>query len=243
MTANEIVNLIKNADNYFTLKLQRDNETVSVSLKNEKILSPSIEYNLIEDSDIGYIYIENFSKTLDVQMEKALKKLENKGMKSLIIDLRDNTGGYLDIASKVTSMFMEKGKKIYSLSYKNEVTHYFDETTDSKKYNIIVLINENTASASEIMAAALKESYGAKIIGKKSFGKGKVQQTMELEDGSMIKYTSAYWLTPVGTCIDEIGITPDYLIENQETMDEDGNITGILDHQLEKAISILKGEL
>ncbi len=242
ISAAEVVNMIKSNKDYFTLKLKRGEEILSVSVKNENIISPNIEYNLIENTKIGYMSIDAFSSTLDIQMEKALKKLENEGITSLIIDLRNNTGGYLDMASKVTSMFIKKGEKIYSLNEKNQVNHYFDETDEHREYPIVILTNNNTASASEIMAAALKESYGADLVGETTFGKGKVQQTMKLDDGSMVKYTSAYWLTPNGTCIDEIGITPNYLVSNEEILDEEGRVTEIIDRQLEKAISILSVE-
>ena len=242
ISATEVVNMIKSNKDYFTLKLKRGEEILSVSVKNENIISPNIEYNLIENTKIGYMSIDAFSSTLDIQMEKALKKLENEGITSLIIDLRNNTGGYLDMASKVTSMFIKKGEKIYSLNEKNQVNHYFDETDEHREYPIVILTNNNTASASEIMAAALKESYGADLVGETTFGKGKVQQTMKLDDGSMVKYTSAYWLTPNGTCIDEIGITPNYLVSNEEILDEEGRVTEIIDRQLEKAINILSVE-
>lgn len=239
MSASELVALIKDNSNYFTLKLKRGEETIIVSLKNETIISPSINYKMIENTKTGYIRIETFSSTLETQVKKALNNLENAGMSSLIIDLRDDTGGYLDAASKVTSLFTKKGQIIYSLNYKNEVTNYMDETEESRAYDIVILINENTASASEIMAAALKESYGAIIVGEISFGKGKVQQTIQLDDGSMVKYTSAYWLTPNGTCIDGVGITPDYLISNEQIKNENGEIVEIKDKQLEKALEIL----
>ncbi len=242
ISATEVVNMIKSNKEYFTLKLKRGEEMLSVSVKNENIISPNIEYNVIENTKIGYMSIDAFSSTLDIQMEKALKKLENEGITSLIIDLRNNTGGYLDMASKVTSMFIKKGEKIYSLNEKNQVNHYFDETDEHREYPIVILTNNNTASASEIMAAALKESYGADLVGETTFGKGKVQQTMKLDDGSMVKYTSAYWLTPNGTCIDEIGITPNYLVSNEEILDEEGRVTEIIDRQLEKAINILSVE-
>ncbi len=242
ISATEVVNMIKSNKEYFTLKLKRGEEMLSVSVKNENIISPNIEYNVIENTKIGYMSIDAFSSTLDIQMEKALKKLENEGITSLIIDLRNNTGGYLDLASKVTSMFIKKGEKIYSLNEKNQVNHYFDETDEHREYPIVILTNNNTASASEIMAAALKESYGADLVGETTFGKGKVQQTMKLDDGSMVKYTSAYWLTPNGTCIDEIGITPNYLVSNEEILDEEGRVTEIIDRQLEKAINILSVE-
>lgn len=239
ISASEVVNMIKNNKDYFSLKLKRGEEIVSVSVKNENIMSPNIEYKVIENTKIGYMSIDAFSSTLDVQMQKALKKLESEGITSLIIDLRNNTGGYLDMASKVTSMFIKKGEKIYSLSEKNQVNHYFDETDEHREYPIIILTNNNTASASEIMTAALKESYGAVLVGETTFGKGKVQQTMKLDDGSMVKYTSAYWLTPNGTCIDEVGITPNYLVSNEEVLNEEGQIIDIIDRQLEKATSLL----
>ena len=240
MSATEVVNLIKNNKDTFTLKLQRGSEVVTVSLKNETLIAPNTEYYMIEGTTTGYLYMQTFSNTLAEQVENALKDLEDQGMTSLIIDLRNNTGGYLTAATDVANIFLEKGKRIYSLDYQNEVTNFNDDTKEHKEYKIVVLVNENTASASEILAAALKESYGATIVGETSFGKGKVQQTMKLDDGSMVKYTSAYWLTPSGTCIDGIGISPDYYIVNEEITDESGNIT-IPDAQLNKAIEVLGG--
>ena len=239
MTATEVVNLIKGSNDYFTLRLQRGTQTVSVSLKNETLIAPNIDYYMVENTNIGYLSLQTFSNTLATQVKDALNELEKSGMKSLIIDLRNNTGGYLTAATDVANMFLEKGKRIYGLNYQNNITNFNDETSEHKEYEIVVLINENTASASEILAAALKESYGATLVGETSFGKGKVQQTMKLDDGSMVKYTSAYWLTPNGTCIDGTGINPDYYIVNEEVTDEAGNIT-IPDAQLNKAIEVLQ---
>ena len=239
MTATEVVNLIKGSNDYFTLKLQRGTQTISVSLKNETLIAPNIDYYMVENTNIGYLSLQTFSNTLATQVKDALNELEKSGMKSLIIDLRNNTGGFLTAATDVANMFLEKGKRIYGLNYQNNITNFNDETSEHKEYEIVVLINENTASASEILAAALKESYGATLVGETSFGKGKVQQTMKLDDGSMVKYTSAYWLTPNGTCIDGIGINPDYYIVNEEVTDEAGNIT-IPDAQLNKAIEVLQ---
>lgn len=240
LSASEVVSQIKKITNDFTLRLKRGEEYISVTTKNEKIISPSIEYKMIDNTKIGYLYIEAFSKTLETQVKKALTNLESLEMESLIIDLRDDTGGYLDASNDVASIFLEKGKRIYSLDYKNEITHYDDKTSESKNYKIVILINENTASAAEILAAALKESYGATIVGEKSFGKGKVQQTVDLSTGSMIKYTSAYWLTPKGDCIDKLGIIPDYQISNEIITDENNNVTDVIDKQLDKAVSLLQ---
>lgn len=239
MNASDIVDLIKKSDDYFTLKLTRGDINVTATLKNENIISPNIDYKIIENTNIGYLYIQTFSNTLDVQIREALTELENSGITSLIIDVRNNTGGYLDAATKVANMFLTKGKRIYSLDYKGELTHFDDETEEHREYNIAVLVNESTASASEILAAALKESYGAQIIGETTFGKGKVQQTMKLEGGTMVKYTSSYWNTPNGNCIDGKGIVPDYLLSNEVLTDENGTITELIDKQLEKAIEVL----
>lgn len=239
LSADEVVSLIKNTTGEFKLQLQRGDNIVEVTLKNELLITPNIDYYMIDNTKTGYLYMETFSNTLATQVKDALAELESEGMTSLIIDLRNNTGGYLTAATDVASIFLEKGKRIYSLEYQDEVTNYNDKTREHKEYEIVVIINENTASASEILAAALKESYGATIVGATSFGKGKVQQTMQLDDGSMVKYTSAYWLTPSGTCIDNTGIVPDYQVMNQVLTDESGNTTGTVDSQLDKAIEVL----
>ena len=157
-----------------------------------------------------------------------------EGIDNLIIDVRNNTGGYLKAATDIASMFLEKGKIIYSLENKKTKDVYKDETKDSKNYSVVVLINESSASASEILAAALKESYNAQLVGKKSYGKGKVQQTADL-NGGMYKYTSAKWLTPNGICIDKKGLTPDFEVDLQ--ISADGN--EVVDTQFDKALEIL----
>ncbi len=236
LSATQVVEMIKNSTDYFTLQLKRGESIINVSLKNEKLIAPNVDYYMLENTNIGYLAIETFSLTLKDQVKKALSNLENEGLTSLIIDLRDNTGGYLNATVDVASIFLEKGKRIFSLDYQNAPTNYDDETSEHTKYNIVVLINENTASAAEILAIALKESYGATLVGETSFGKGKVQQTMQLDDGSMVKYTSSYWLTPSGNCIDEIGITPDYYVTNTITNEDQTTTT---DAQLNKAIEVL----
>ncbi len=237
MATSDVVNMIKNYEGAFNLTLKRGEETYIASLSSKTLLTPNIDYKMVAPNT-GYLYLSTFSKTLDTQVQNALSDMESQGLNSLIIDLRDNTGGYLDIANRIASMFIEKNKIIYSLDYKGNITNYKDETDEKRTYKIIVLLNHNSASASEILAAALKESYGAILVGERSFGKGKVQQTMPLEDGSMIKYTSARWLTPLGTCIDQIGLSPDYLVTNEEILDEAGNVVQIIDKQLEKAVNL-----
>lgn len=226
MDANFIGNLIKKDNNKIVnLEIKRNDEIIKFTIEKEKL--PTITYYKIDDTNIGYLYIENFSEDLSTQVSKALTELEKKGINSLIIDVRDNVGGYLSAAEDTASLFLENGKVIYSLRSNNNEFAYNDKTTEKREYPIAVLINGGSASAAEILAAALKESYNATLIGTKSYGKGKVQQVID-----SFKFTSAEWLTPLGKCIDGVGITPDYniLYEN----------TGIYDSQLNKAIEILQ---
>lgn len=237
-TSSEIANEIKSIkDDKFTITVNRNEEEVTVNLTLKELYIPAIESRIIENNNkkIGYIYISTFSNTVYDQFKSKLKEFEDNNIDSLIIDVRNNTGGYLKAATDIASMFLEKGKIIYSLEAKNKKETYKDETNESRNYKISVLINESSASASEILAAALKDSYNATLIGKKSYGKGKVQQTASLKGGSMYKYTSAKWLTPSGECIDKKGLTPDYEVDLQ--MSDDGN--SVIDTQLNKAVELL----
>ena len=220
-----------------SIVVERDGEQLTFDVKVESIPS-SVRYELLENK-IGYMKIDIFSEPLTTQVEKALSDLESKGMEKLIIDLRDNSGGYLDSAETTASLFLKEGKLIYSLEDKNEKEDYYDKTQTSRDYPIVILINEKSASSSEILAAALKDSYGAVLVGEKSYGKGKVQQTIKLDDGSMAKYTSAKWLRPTGECIDEIGLTPDYEVSLTYETNEDGQQT-VIDTQLNKAIEVIR---
>lgn len=235
-TTSEISALIRNAEKKnINIVVLRGTNKLTFNVEIGTILTSSIDYKMLDNS-IGYIDMQIFSKTLTDQVETALNELETSGMQKLIIDLRDNTGGYLDSAEGTASLFLEKGKLIYSLEDNKTKEDYYDETTTSRHYPIVVLINEKSASAAEILTAALKDSYGVIIVGQKSYGKGKVQQTYNLEDGSMAKYTSARWLRPDGSCIDGIGIYPDYVVINSDVRDEYGNI---VDDQLTKALEVI----
>ena len=234
-----ISTLIKSSDNKEAkIVIKRAEEELEFTVKIESIPISAISYKLL-DNNIGYLKINIFSRPLTDQVKIALKELENNGMNRLIIDLRDNSGGFLDSAETTASIFLEKGKLIYSLEDKKDKEDYYDKTTESKKYPIAVIINNNSASSSEILAAALKDSYGATLIGEKSFGKGKVQQTIDLSSGAMAKYTSAKWLRPNGECIDGVGLIPDYEIQLAYEYDENGNEISTIDTQLNKAIEVI----
>lgn len=217
--------------------VDRNGEELTFNVKIGTIEEPAIVYGM-QENNIGYIQISKFSRPLTSQMENALKELEVNGMEKLIIDLRNNTGGYLDSAETTASLFLKKGKLIYSLEDKNSKEDYYDQTETSRNYPIVVLINNNSASSAEILAAALKDSYGAVLVGQTSYGKGKVQQTYDMKDGSMAKFTSARWLRPTGDCIDKKGIKPDFEVAQTTQTDENGEEI-IIDTQLVKALEVI----
>lgn len=236
-SANEAVSIIQKAEkNNITLKLLRNEQEIIAQLTKETLNVPAINATVFNNNNqkVGYIYINKFSQTVYEQFKTALTSLENENIDSLIIDLRNNTGGYLSAASNIAQLFLEKGKIVYSLEKKLEVIHTKDTTDEFRNYKIGLLVNQNSASASEILAAALKYGNNSLVIGMKTYGKGKVQETSKLTDGTMIKYTSAKWLTPNGECIDEIGLIPDIVVEL--TDDYLNNPVVENDNQLQTAI-------
>lgn len=234
LTQAEVANLI-DKQNENTIVVLRNNEELTFKVKAESINSPLPSTTYEENGKtIGYISISSFTNTVETEFKKALEDLETKNISGLIIDLRNDGGGYLKGASSIASLFLEKGKTIYSLEGKDKTDTYKDETDEKRDYKVGVLINAGSASASEVLASALKDSYGATLVGEVSYGKGRVQQTKSLEDGSMVKYTTAKWLRPNGDCIDGLGLQPDYEIKLEKG--EDGLYH---DTQLEKAKELL----
>lgn len=237
-TSEEISSMIKNSSKKtVALVVSRNGVEMSFNVSIGNILTKAISYEL-KENNIGYLKMDIFSKTLGTQVESALSDLESQGMQKLIIDLRGNTGGYLESAEATANLFLEKGKLIYSLENKDTKADYYDKTEAHTTYPIVVLLDNQSASAAEILAAALKDSYeyGVTFVGLTSYGKGLVQQTYDLSDGSMAKYTSARWLRPNGDCINGVGLQPDYEVAKTETYDEEGYW---IDNQLQKAIEVI----
>ena len=204
--------------NYVRLEIMRDNKLKIFDINIGDIVIPVVRSEVFynDDHNLGYIYISSFTDNSALQFEAALSNLEKEKIQGLIIDLRGNTGGYLMEATNMASHFIIKGKKLLLLEGKKIKEAVLDETEESRQYPIVILVNQYSASASEILALALKESYGAFIVGTNTFGKGKVQQTETLRDDSMIKYTSALWYSPNGNNIDGVGIKPSIYVELSE---------------------------
>lgn len=217
------------------IKVKRDDKVLSFSIKVGEVYLPSTSEEIIisKDKRIGYISLSTFSANSSADFQESLIRLNSdEGIDSLIIDLRGNTGGYLSSASNIANIFLKKGQVIYSLDNKDGKSTYKDDTNESMDIDVVVLINQVSASASEVLASALKDSYGATLVGMTSFGKGTVQTTKKYGD-TIVKYTSAKWLRPNGECVDGIGITPDYEVEVKIK----DNV--VYDKQLDKAIELL----
>lgn len=238
--ADDAVTLIKEkADGTAKIEVLRDAETLTFNLKRETLNTPNLESAIYEENNkkIGYISLLKFTDNVSRQFKEKLTKLEAEGIDCLIIDVRNNSGGYLNGATEIAEIFLEENKVVYSLKDRFKTTTYKDKTKEHKTYPVLVMINKASASASEILAGALKYSYGATLLGETSFGKGKVQQTSDLENGGMIKYTSAEWLMPNGKGIQDNGIKPD--IEVKVEVDEEGYPISKEDIQLKRAIEEL----
>lgn len=239
-SGSDISNYVKNSGkDKVILTIKRDDKEEDITVNLSKVDIPYVSGELLEKDGkkIGYIDISLFSSNSYKQFKNKLDKLEKDNIDGLIIDVRDNSGGYLTSVTDICNLFLEKGKVIYQLEDSKGKVLKKDTTKEKRSYDIVVLINGASASASEILASAIKESYGGEIVGTNSFGKGTVQQTKKLLDGSMIKYTTQKWLTPDGNFINEIGVTPTKEVELDSKYFE--NPIHENDNQLQEAINLI----
>ncbi|GJM70237.1 hypothetical protein HMSSN036_24530 [Paenibacillus macerans] len=175
-------------------------------------------YSRMEDGGVGVIEVTEFSMNTAERFKEELASLEKKGMKGLVIDVRNNPGGVLTVVEDMSEQFVPKGKVIVQVEDKNKRRQQTLSDGSGKKYPIVVVTNKGSASASEILAGALQESAGAKLVGEATYGKGTVQSsyTQEMGDGSMLKITIAKWLTPNGEWIHKKGIQPDIAVSQPD---------------------------
>ena len=216
MSVNDIASIVKNDDNKeVKLLVKRGEENLDITIVKDMVELPVVSGKVINHNDkkIGYISLSIFSSVASEQFNKQLVKLEKEGISGLVIDVRGNSGGYLTTVTDIVSYFLKKGDIIYKLEVNDKVTVRKDKTKESRDYPVAVLIDKNSASASEILASSIKESYNGYVVGTNSYGKGTVQQTLVLSDGSMIKYTIEKWLTPLGNWINEEGVIPTNYVE------------------------------
>lgn len=216
MSVNDIASIVKNDRNKeVKILVKRGEENLDITIVKDMVELPVVSGKVINynDKKIGYISLSIFSSVASEQFNKQLVKLEKEGIGGLVIDVRGNSGGYLTTVTDIASYFLKKGDIIYKLEVNDKVTVRKDKTKESRDYPVAVLIDKNSASASEILASSIKESYNGYVVGTNSYGKGTVQQTLVLSDGSMIKYTIEKWLTPLGNWINEEGVVPTNYVE------------------------------
>lgn len=216
-TTDEFTKLVKGSNKQtIILTLLRDNKEIDIAVTRKIVTLKSVSSKIFEQDGkkVGYIYISIFAANTDSQFKKELIDLEKKGINSLIIDVRDNTGGHLTSVENIISMFLDKKHVIYQIESKGKTTKTYSKNNDSKKYKVVMLVNENSASASEMLTAAMKEEYNSEVVGMKTFGKGTVQEVGNTSNTNLnYKITTKKWLTPKGNWINKKGIEPTIKVE------------------------------
>lgn len=223
-----------------TITLQRGEEKFDVTVTRDRIDLISVSSQIFEKNDkrIGYIKITNFASNTFNQFQTELNELEKNNIESLIIDVRDNLGGQLEVASQIASLFLTKDKIIYQLNTNGIIQPIYSTGPGTFQKPVTVLINGATASASEVLAIALQESANATVVGLPSYGKGTIQESYKLSTGATIKFTVQEWLSPSGNAINGIGVKPDIEVSELESTDETNSLEN--DTILQTAITIMQ---
>lgn len=222
------------------LEVEREGETLNFEIERRKIELYPIESEVLENN-IGYISLSSFDENCSKKFKDNYDKLVEKNIKSLIIDVRNNGGGIVGEALKIADYALDKDKKIITtVDKKGKETEEKSKKEKIINIPIIVLVNENTASASEILAVALKENEVAKVVGTRTYGKGVIQELLTLPDGSGLKITIEEYYTPNHNKLNKEGVTPDEEVKLPENIKNIYNIEKKDDTQLQKAIEMLK---
>ena len=224
-----------------TLTFSRDGKEKDYTLTRQEIKNPTVEYEMLENK-VGYIKITEFDEVTVEQFDDALSQLENDGMKKLVLDLRDNPGGLLDAVVDIADRILPTGMIVYTEDKNGKKTEYEAKSAECVEQPIAVLINGNSASASEILAGAIQDYKAGTLVGTTSYGKGIVQNIFQLGDGSAVKLTIANYYTPKGRNIHKKGIDPDVEVELKESLKDEIEIKKSEDNQLQEALKVLEKE-
>lgn len=243
LTVDEAVSLIrgkKGTEVRLAILREGWEESKEFKIVRDKINVPIVKLETEKTSsgkEISKITLSQFTENSADEFKKAAKKILESETQGIILDLRNNPGGYLSSAVEIAGWFLSEGKIVVTEDYGDDkkIIHYSEGPNELSKYPLIVLINEGSASASEILAGALKDHLGTKLVGQKSYGKGSVQELNQLREGTAIKITVAKWLTPSGHSIMDAGLEAD---EKAELTQDD--INNDKDPQLDKALEMLK---
>lgn len=239
MTTDEAVNLIRGPKGTnVTLTIFREgfSATKDFKITRATIKIDSVKWEL-KGTDVAYIKINQFDQPLSEDFKKIAIEIINSSAQKIVLDLRNNPGGYLETSQEIAGWFMQRGETVTVEDFgknKPQTIYKTQGNASLADYPIVILINEGSASASEILAGALRDNRNIKLIGQKSFGKGSVQQVVDLGDGSFLKITIAKWLTPKGSSISEVGLSPDIKVEMTDL-----DIESKKDPQLDKALEII----
>lgn len=219
------------------------NETFDVDITREKIRLETVETEIL-DGNIGYVNIASFDELTYEDFKEELDNLEEQEVEGLVVDLRNNPGGLLDVTADIADEFLGEGVIVYTEN-KNGEKEYYNSEKSKIDLPLVVLVNEGSASASEILSGAIKDYGRGELIGTKTFGKGVVQRISELpsNDGSAIKLTISEYFTPNGTNIHGVGIEPDIVVELPDDVEYIGVENLEEDLQLQKAIEVLKEKI
>lgn len=234
-----ITDYIKNSkSDTFTFEIMRQDEKHTFTLKRSNVTIQSVQSKIFEKNGkkIGYISLDVFATATAEQFSSTLETLEKDGIDSLIIDVRDNSGGHLTTVVDILSNFLDSKNVIYQTETKEEVKKFYSKGSITKEYPIVVLQNASSASASELLSIALQEQYGATVIGETSYGKGTVQELVTT-GGTEYKFTTKKWLSPKGNWIHEKGVTPDISVSLDSSYYD--NPIEDNDKQLQKALEEL----
>lgn len=237
----EFSSMIKNSDKAnFKFKILRGEKEMEVIIEKSVVELSSVSSKIIEKKykKIGYIYIGVFAYNTYDQFRTCLDSLEKQNIDSLIIDVRGNSGGHLISVDSILDLFLSYNQKMYGVEQSGVISYTNATGSDNKKYEIVVLGDELSASASEVLIAGLRDNLGIKFFGKQTYGKGTVQEMVTLSDGTKYKLTTKRWLTPNGDCVsDTVGIVPDVDVDlgdkYYETFSDDD------DNQIQRAIEYL----
>ena len=238
MELSEFSNYVaKSKNTEFKLTIIRDGENKEIVVSKNNVEIDSVHSNTIDynNKKVGYIYISLFAANTYEQFLSKLTELEKNGIDSLVIDVRGDSGGYLTTVDSILKKFMTKKQVVYQLKKGSNVSKTYGEAKKNKKYKIILLGDENSASASELLIVGIRENYDNSIfVGKKTYGKGTAQEMVSLDSDNKYKITTKKWLTPKGNWINDTeGIIPDIEIDTEEISFGDTNYN---DAQLNKAL-------
>ena len=247
VSADQIATKIKTGEEtHFVLEVRRKGEMLTFELDRTKIDIPSVDGQFLEGQDgIAYISISSFAENTPTELKDTISGLEQEGeIKGILLDLRNNPGGSVSAVLQVADMFLTQGDHILWVEEKDDETCYDAENTNPYSYPVVMLVNENSASASEILSGAMQDNKRATIVGTTTFGKGIIQTVYALSDGAAVKVTTAEYLSPDKNKIHKVGVKPDVEVElGSDDISIIYSLDMSLDPQLAEANKILQEKI